>query len=156
MTSLFDQELKQYPSLRKEVERAANESLERMKTESRKANLMLVDMECCYLTVEFFRNFPQDLEKGGDPKKSIFHRYNEMYLRRIGELLLFHNSDLNLSHNFENQSWLLNSILDLNAGTTVLQYVNMVLSGVVHSVPKSVAYCQVRDAKCSLLDHFFM
>ncbi|GKD34651.1 dynamin-related protein 5A, partial [Tanacetum coccineum] len=96
-------ELKQHPSLRNEVERAANESLERMKTESRKATLMLVDMECCYLTVDFFRNLPQDFEKG----------------------------------------------------TTVLQYVNMVLSGLVHSVPKSVVYCQVREANHSLLDHFF-
>ncbi|GJZ85148.1 dynamin central domain-containing protein [Tanacetum coccineum] len=116
-------ELKQYPSLRKEVERAANESLERMKTESRKATLMLVDMECCYLTVDFFRNLPQDFEKGGNPTQSMFDRYNEMYLGRIG--------------------------------TTVLQYVNMVLSGLVHSVPKSVVYCQVREAKRSLLDRFF-
>ncbi|GJR91721.1 dynamin-related protein 5A isoform X2 [Tanacetum coccineum] len=116
-------ELKQHPSLRKEVERAANESLERMKTESRKATLMLVDMECCYLAVDFFRNLPQDFVKGGNPTQSMFDRYNEMYLRRIG--------------------------------TTVLQYVNMVLSGLVHSVPKSVAYCQVREAKRSLLDRFF-
>ncbi|XP_071695066.1 dynamin-related protein 5A-like isoform X5 [Rutidosis leptorrhynchoides] len=116
-------ELKQYPSLRKEVERAANESLERMKTESRKATLMLVDMECCYLTVDFFRNLPQDLEKGGNPTQSLFDRYNEMYLRRIG--------------------------------TTVLQYVNKVLLGLMNSVPKSVVYCQVREAKRSLLDRFF-
>ncbi|GKB23468.1 reverse transcriptase domain-containing protein [Tanacetum coccineum] len=88
------EELKQYPSLRKEVERAANESLERMKTESRKATLMLLDMECCYLTVDFFRNLPQDFEKGGNPTG-------------------------------------------------------------VHSVPKSVVYCQVREAKRSLLDRFF-
>ncbi|KAM0059876.1 putative dynamin stalk domain, dynamin, GTPase region, GTPase effector domain, Dynamin superfamily [Helianthus debilis subsp. tardiflorus] len=116
-------ELKQFPSLRKEVERAANESLERMKNESRKATLMLVDMECCYLTVDFFRNLPQEVEKGGNPTQSIFDRYNETYLRRIG--------------------------------TTVLQYVNMVLSGLVNSIPKSVVHCQVREAKRSLLDHFF-
>ncbi|MFS8029839.1 putative dynamin central domain, dynamin, GTPase region, GTPase effector domain, Dynamin superfamily [Helianthus anomalus] len=116
-------ELKQFPSLRKEVERAANESLERMKNESRKATLMLVDMECCYLTADFFRNLPQEVEKGGNPTQSIFDRYNETYLRRIG--------------------------------TTVLQYVNMVLSGLVKSIPKSVVHCQVREAKRSLLDHFF-
>lgn len=85
---LFGQELKQYPSLRKEVERAANQSLERMKNESRKATLMLVDMECCYLTADFFRNLPQELEKGGNPTQSIFDRYNEAYLRRIGELFV--------------------------------------------------------------------
>ncbi|KAL7609093.1 dynamin-related protein 5A isoform X1 [Lactuca sativa] len=116
-------ELKQYPSLRKEVERAANESLERMKKESRKATLMLVDMECCYLTADFFRNLPQEFEKGGNPTLSIFDRYNDSYLRRIG--------------------------------ATVLQYVNMVLAGLVNSVPKSVVHCQVREAKRSLLDHFF-
>ncbi|KAD3641450.1 hypothetical protein E3N88_30674 [Mikania micrantha] len=116
-------ELKQYSSLRKEVEWAANKSLERMKTESRKAALMLVDMECCYLTVDFFRNLPQEVEKGGNPTQSIFDRYNETYLRRIG--------------------------------MTVLQYVNMVLSGLVNSIPKSVVHCQVREAKRSLLDHFF-
>ncbi|KAJ0431382.1 putative dynamin central domain, dynamin, GTPase region, GTPase effector domain, Dynamin superfamily [Helianthus annuus] len=115
--------LKQFPSLRKEVERAANKSLERMKNESRKATLMLVDMECCYLTVDFFRTLPQEVEKGGNPTQSIFDRYNETYLRRIG--------------------------------TTVLQYVNMVLSGLVNSIPKSVVHCQVREAKRSLLDHFF-
>ncbi|KAI3713524.1 hypothetical protein L1987_72102 [Smallanthus sonchifolius] len=116
-------ELKQYPSLRKEVERAANESLERMKNESRKAILMLVDMECCYLTADFFRNLPQEVDKVGNPTQSIFDRYNEVYLRRIG--------------------------------TTVLQYVNMVLLGLVNSIPKSVVHCQVRQAKRSLLDHFF-
>ncbi|XP_076922993.1 dynamin-related protein 5A-like [Bidens hawaiensis] len=116
-------ELKQYPSLRKEVEQAANESLERMKTKSRKATLMLVDMECCYLTADFFRNLPQEVEKGGNPTQSIFDRYNEAYLQRIG--------------------------------TTVLQYVYMVLSRLVNSIPKSVVHCQVREAKRSLLDHFF-
>ncbi|XP_024994126.1 dynamin-related protein 5A-like isoform X4 [Cynara cardunculus var. scolymus] len=116
-------ELKQYPSLRKEVENAANESLERMKKESKKATLMLVDMECSYFTVDFFRNLPQEVDKGGNPTQSIFDRYNDIYLRRIG--------------------------------TTVLQYVNMVLAGLVNSVPKSVVHCQVREAKRSLLDHFF-
>lgn len=70
------------------MERAANESLERMKKESRKATLMLVDMECCYLTADFFRNLPQEFEKGGNPTLSIFDRYNDSYLRRIGKLLV--------------------------------------------------------------------
>ncbi|KAF5753492.1 putative GTPase effector domain, Dynamin superfamily [Helianthus annuus] len=43
----------------------------------------------------------------------------------------------------------------MKTGTTVLQYVNMVLSGLVNSIPKSVVHCQVREAKRSLLDHFF-
>uniref|UniRef100_A0A5B6ZNJ7 Putative dynamin-related protein 5A n=1 Tax=Davidia involucrata TaxID=16924 RepID=A0A5B6ZNJ7_DAVIN len=116
-------ELKQYPTLRVEVGNAACESLDRMKEESRKATLQLVEMECSYLTVDFFRKLPQDIEKGGNPTHSIFDRYNDSYLRRIG--------------------------------TTVLSYVNMVCGSLRNSVPKSIVYCQVREAKRSLLDHFF-
>ena len=50
-----------------------------------KATLQLVDMECGYLTVEFFRKLPQDVDKGGNPTHSIFDRYNDSYLRRIGK-----------------------------------------------------------------------
>ncbi|KAG1346697.1 dynamin-related protein 5A [Cocos nucifera] len=116
-------ELKQYPTLRVEVGNAAFESLDRMREESKKATLKLVDMECGYLTVDFFRKLPQDIEKGGNPTHSIFDRYNDLYLRRIG--------------------------------TTVLAYVNMVCASLRNSIPKSIVYCQVREAKRSLLDHFF-
>ncbi|KAF7826181.1 dynamin-related protein 5A-like [Senna tora] len=118
-----DAELKQYPTLRTELGSAAIESLERMREESRKATLLLVDMECGYLTVEFFRKLPQDAEKGGNPTLSLFDRYNDSYLRRIA--------------------------------TTVLSYVNMVCATLRNTIPKSVVYCQVREAKRSLLDHFF-
>ncbi|XP_023004962.1 dynamin-related protein 5A isoform X1 [Cucurbita maxima] len=116
-------ELKQYPTLRAEVLKAAVDSLERMKEESKRATLQLVDMECGYLTVEFFRKLPQDVEKGGNPTHSIFDRYNDSYLRRVG--------------------------------STVLSYVNMVCATLRNSIPKSIVYCQVREAKRSLLDHFF-
>lgn len=82
---LNSQELKQYPSLRVKVENAAVDSLERMREESKKAALKLVDMECGYVTVEYFRKLPQDIEKGGNPTHSIFDRYNDSYLRRIGK-----------------------------------------------------------------------
>ncbi|GJN15167.1 hypothetical protein PR202_gb02060 [Eleusine coracana subsp. coracana] len=116
-------ELKQFPTLRVEVGNAAFESLDRMRDESRKNTLKLVDMECSYLTVDFFRKLPQDVEKGGNPSHSIFDRYNDSYLRRIGQ--------------------------------TVLSYINMVCSTLRNSIPKSIVYCQVREAKRSLLDHFF-
>ncbi|GMH21748.1 hypothetical protein Nepgr_023590 [Nepenthes gracilis] len=116
-------ELRQYPTLRVEVNNAACESLERMRDESKRATLQLVDMESSYLTVEFFRKLPQDVEKGGNPTHSIFDRYNDSYLRRIA--------------------------------TTVLSYVNMVCATLRNSIPKSIVYCQVREAKRSLLDHFF-
>lgn len=116
-------ELRQYPTLRVEVVNAATEALERMRDESKRATLQLVDMECGYLTVDFFRKLPQDVEKGGNPTHSIFDRYNDSYLRRIG--------------------------------STVLSYVNMVCATLRNSIPKSIVYCQVREAKRSLLDHFF-
>jgi hypothetical protein len=47
--------------------------------------MMLVDMECSYLTVDFFRKLPQDVETGGSPTQSIFDRYNDSYLRRISK-----------------------------------------------------------------------
>lgn len=116
-------ELKQYPTLRVEVTNAACESLDRMKEESRRATLQLVEMEYSYLTVDFFRKLPQDVDKGGNPTHSIFDRYNESYLRRVG--------------------------------TTVLSYVHMVCGSLRNSIPKSIVYCQVREAKRSLLDLFF-
>ncbi|KAJ0837381.1 putative dynamin central domain, dynamin, GTPase region, GTPase effector domain, Dynamin superfamily [Helianthus annuus] len=116
-------ELKQYPSLKVEVMSAACESLDRMRIESKRAALQLVDMESSYLTVDFFRKLPQDVEKGGNPTHSIFDRYNEAYLRRVGAI--------------------------------VLSYVHMVVGTLRHSIPKSVVYCQVREAKRSLLDRFF-
>ncbi|EOX95705.1 DYNAMIN-like 1B isoform 2 [Theobroma cacao] len=119
-----DAELKQYPTLRVEVRNAAIESLERLREESKRATLQLVDMECGYLTVEFFRKLPQDIEKGGNPTHSVFDRYNDSYLRRVGS-------------------------------STVLSYVNMTCASLRNSIPKSVVYCQVREAKRSLLDFFF-
>ncbi|TQE13445.1 hypothetical protein C1H46_001012 [Malus baccata] len=116
-------ELKQYPTLRVEVANAAFESLERMKEESKRATLQLVDMECGYLTVDFFRKLPQDIDKGGNPTHSLFDRYNDAYLRRVGH--------------------------------SVLSYVNMVCSSLRIAIPKSIVYCQVREAKRCLLDHFF-
>lgn len=41
------------------------------------------------------------------------------------------------------------------AGTTVLSYVNVVCAGLRHSIPKSIVYCQVREAKRSLLDLYY-
>ncbi|KAK6142703.1 hypothetical protein DH2020_023051 [Rehmannia glutinosa] len=131
-------ELKQYPSLRVEVGNAAVESLDRMKEESKKATLQLVEMENSYLTVDFFRKLPQDVEKGGNPTHSIFDRYNDSYLRRI-----------EFSLNLPDRS------RTFCTGSTVLSYVNMVCGSLRNSIPKSIVYCQVREAKRSLLDHFF-
>lgn len=142
------QELKQYPALRVEVTNAAIESLDKMRDGSKKATLQLVDMECSYLTVDFFRKLPQDVEKGGNPTHSIFDRYNDSYLRRIGKVKAYIIIEcgiyIPISH-----------LLHLATGSNVLSYVNMVCAGLRNSIPKSIVYCQVREAKRSLLDHFF-
>ena len=82
--------MKQYPGLRVEVGNAAIDSLEKMREESKRATLQLVDMECGYLTVDYFRKLPQDVDKGGNPTHSIFDRYNDSYLRRIGKFYKIH------------------------------------------------------------------
>eukprot|EP00249_Psilotum_nudum_P016137 c25674_g1_i1 orf=335-2170(-) len=78
------QELKRFPTLQAELAAASGESLEKFREESRKTALRLVDMEASYLTVEFFRKLPQEMEKGGNPSASTMERYTEAHLRRIG------------------------------------------------------------------------
>ena len=41
-------------------------------------------MESSYLTVDFFRKLPQEVEKTGNPTASAMDRYTEAHLRRIG------------------------------------------------------------------------
>ncbi|KAL0425464.1 UNVERIFIED_CONTAM: Dynamin-related protein 1E [Sesamum radiatum] len=60
------QELKRFPTLQSAIAGAANEALEKFREESKKTALRLVDMEAAYLTVEFFRRLPQEVEKAGN------------------------------------------------------------------------------------------
>lgn len=83
---LLCQELKRFPSLQAELAQAAIEALEKMRDDSKKTALRLVDMEASYLTVDFFRKLPQEIEKGGNPAASAMDRYTDGHLRRIGEL----------------------------------------------------------------------
>ncbi|KAK9121574.1 hypothetical protein Syun_019191 [Stephania yunnanensis] len=117
------QELKRFPTLQAEIAAAANEALERFRDDSRKTSLRLVDMESSYLTVDFFRKLPQEVEKGGNPAAATVDRYTEGHFRRIG--------------------------------SNVSSYIGMVSDTLKNSIPKAVVYCQVREAKRSLLDHFY-
>ncbi|KAK4262496.1 hypothetical protein QN277_028051 [Acacia crassicarpa] len=78
------QELKRFPTLQAEIAAAANEALERFRGESKKTTLRLVEMESSYLTVDFFRKLPQEVDKGGNPVLSSADRYAEEHYRRIG------------------------------------------------------------------------
>lgn len=118
------QELKRFPSLQAEIAAAAGEALERFREDSRKTVTRLVDMESSYLTVDFFRQLPQEVEKGGNPAAaSTVDRYTEGHFRRIG--------------------------------SNVSSYVGMVSETLKTIIPKAVVYCQVRQAKQSLLNHFY-
>lgn len=78
------QELKRFPTLQAELAAASTEALERFRDDGRKTAQRLVDMEAGYLTVDFFRRLPQELDKGGNVSTSVTDRYTEAHLRRIG------------------------------------------------------------------------
>ncbi|KAJ4836389.1 Dynamin- protein 1E [Turnera subulata] len=117
------EDLKRFPTLQAEIVLAANDALERFREESKKSTLRLVDMESSYLTVDFFRKLPNEMEKGGNLAASNTDRYAEEHLQRIG--------------------------------SNVSKYIRMVAEALRISIPKAVVYCQVREAKQCLLDHFY-
>jgi hypothetical protein len=118
------QELRRFPTLQAEIATAATEALERFREDSKKTTLRMVEMESSYLTVDFFRKLPTEMEKGGNPAASSADRYTEGNFRRIG--------------------------------SNVSSYVKMVSETLKNTVPKAVVHCQVREAKRSLLDHFYI
>lgn len=117
------QELKRFPTLQAEIAAAANEALERFREDSKKTTLRLVDMESSYLTVDFFRKLPQDVQRGGNLTATSTDRYTEGHFRQIG----------------------------LN----VTSYIASVAETLRNGIPKAVVHCQVKEAKRSLLDHFY-
>lgn len=138
------QELRRFPSLQNQIATAAGEALERFREESRKTVTRLVEMESSFLTVDFFRNLPQEVERVGNPAAAprnpaaaprnpaggnpaaapTVERYSDVHFRRIA--------------------------------SNVSSYVGMVLETLKTTIPKAVVYCQVREAKQSLLNHFYV
>lgn len=124
------QELKRFPSLQTELAAACYKALERFREDGRKTTLRLVDMESAYLTVEFFRKLPQEVDKTGtgnprnaNPPAPSDDRYADAHFRRIA--------------------------------SNVSSYIGMVSETLKNTIPKSVVHCQVREAKRSLLNHFY-
>jgi hypothetical protein len=118
-----EQELKRFPTFQAELAAAANEALERFRGEGKKTTLRLVDMESSYLTVDFFRRLPQEVEKAGSPAPSNGDQYAEGHFRRIA--------------------------------SNVSSYIGLVADTLKNTIPKAVVYCQVRQAKQSLLNHLY-
>ncbi|XP_043696888.1 phragmoplastin DRP1C-like [Telopea speciosissima] len=121
---VLDVELKQFPTLQTDI---AGEALERFREDSRKTVIRLVDMESSYLRVEFFRKLPTEPEKSSNASGS----------NATGS-----NMDRYSENHFQ------------RIGSNVLAYVGMVCDALNNSIPKAVVYCQVREAKRSLLNHF--
>ncbi|KAI3890987.1 hypothetical protein MKW98_007292 [Papaver atlanticum] len=119
------QELKRFPTLQSDIAAAANEALERFRDDSRKTVLRLVEMESSYLTVEFFRKLPMEPEKGGPTPNTA------------------PTSDRYSENHLR------------RIGSNVSAYIGMVCDTLKHSIPKAVVYCQVREAKRSLLNYFY-
>ncbi|XP_074581263.1 phragmoplastin DRP1E-like [Curcuma longa] len=117
------QELKRFPSLQAELAAACYQALERFREDSRKTAIRLVDMEASYLTVDFFRKLPQDIDKTGNPSTISADRYSEGHFRRIA--------------------------------SNVSSYIVMVSEMLKNTLPKATVHCQVREAKRSLLNHFY-
>ncbi|KAI5394578.1 phragmoplastin DRP1C [Lathyrus oleraceus] len=123
------EELKRFPTLKNEIATAANDSLDRFREESRKTVTRLVDMESSYLTVEFFRKI--NLESETNPGRNTPN-----------------NPNPNLDSYSDNH---LRKI-----GSNVNAYINMICDTLKNSIPKAVVYCQVREAKRSLLNRFYV
>ncbi|CAN6980475.1 unnamed protein product [Brassica rapa subsp. trilocularis] len=121
------EELKRFPTLASDIAAAANEALERFRDESRKTVLRLVDMESSYLTVEFFRKLHMEPEKEKPNPRNAPQP----------------NADIYSDSHFR------------KIGSNVSAYINMVCDTLRISLPKAVVYCQVREAKRSLLNFFY-
>ncbi|CAK9311359.1 unnamed protein product [Citrullus colocynthis] len=119
-------ELKRFPTLQSDIAAAATEALERFREESRKTVLRLVDMESSYLTVDFFRKLHMEPDKNPNPSQA-------------GP-----NADRYTDNHFR------------RIGSNVSSYIGMVCDTLKNSIPKAVVYCQVREAKRSLLNHFYV
>ncbi|CAL0331084.1 unnamed protein product [Lupinus luteus] len=126
------EELKRFPTLSNDIAAAANESLEKFREESRKTVLRLVDMESSYLTVEFFRKIHLEPEKNPNAPNA------PNALNRGGSTI--DNTDNHLR----------------KIGSNVNAYIGMVCETLKNSIPKAVVYCQVREAKRSLLNRFYV
>lgn len=125
------EELKRFPTLTTDIATAANEALERFREESRKTVVRLVEMESSYLTVDFFRKLHAEPEK--KPEKNLEKNGNPPGPNNDR----FHDNSLR------------------RIGSNVSAYIAMVSDTLKNTIPKAVVYCQVREAKRSLLTHFY-
>lgn len=149
----WKQELKRFPTLQVAIAGAAGEALEKFREESKKTVIRLVDMESSYLTVDFFRKLPQEvgspvatrMEKGGNPAAAKMEKGGTPAAAKMekGGTPATINVDRHAEGHFR------------RIGSNVSSYVGMVSDTLRSTIPKAVVYCQVREAKQSLLNYFY-
>lgn len=128
-------------------------------------------MEASYLTVEFFRKLPQEVdrlgnpgerggnpgerggnpgERGGNPSGERGRGGNPSGERGRGEYPTERGGNPTASNVDRYSEGHFRRI-----GSNVSAYVGMVSDTLKNTIPKAVVYCQVREAKMSLLNHFY-
>ncbi|OEL24533.1 Dynamin-related protein 1E [Dichanthelium oligosanthes] len=127
------EQLRRFPTLQAAIATAANEALERFREDGRSTALRLVEMEATYPTVEFFRTRPQDPAADASSKAGAKpSAESSVPLDRYGD-----------GHY-------------RNIASNVSQYIRVVGEGLLKTIPKAAVHCQVREAKRSLLNHFYV
>lgn len=146
-------ELKRFPSLQVAIAGAAGEALEKFREESKKTVARLVEMESSYLTVDFFRKLPQEVVNPGNPGhpgtpvSTKMERGNPAASRGERGERGVTPSAINVDRYAEGHF--------RRIGSNVSSYVNMVSETLRLTIPKAVVYCQVKEAKQSLLNYFY-
>nr|KAJ0197544.1 hypothetical protein LSAT_V11C700347000 [Lactuca sativa] len=150
------EELRRFPTLQSTLAAAAGEALEKFRDESKKTVIRLVDMESSYLTVDFFRKLPQEVEKlgpGGPPPPSD---------RRASSADRKNPPPPPPSDRGGDRGNAVDPLGDRYAdahfrriGSNVSSYIGMVSDTIKSTIPKAVVYCQVKEAKQNLLNYFY-
>ncbi|KAI7748421.1 hypothetical protein M8C21_007579 [Ambrosia artemisiifolia] len=147
------EELRRFPTLQSALAAAAGEALEKFRDESKKTVVRLVEMESSYLTVDFFRKLPQEVEKvgpappPGDRRASSADRKNPPPDRGIPAADRASAVDP-LGDRYADNHF-------RRIGSNVSSYIGMVSDTLRSTIPKAVVYCQVKEAKQNLLNYFY-
>ncbi|KAI3711236.1 hypothetical protein L2E82_41183 [Cichorium intybus] len=150
------EELRRFPTLQSTLAAAASEALEKFRDESKKTVVRLVDMESSYLTVDFFRKLPQEVERSGPPppgdrRASSADRKNPPPPPP---------SERGIPGGDRGSA--VDPLGDRYAdahfrriGSNVSSYIGMVSDTLKSTIPKAVVFCQVKEAKQNLLNYFY-
>ncbi|KAF5801093.1 putative dynamin central domain, dynamin, GTPase region, GTPase effector domain, Dynamin superfamily [Helianthus annuus] len=151
------EELRRFPTLQSALAAAAGEALEKFRDESKKTVVRLVEMESSYLTVDFFRKLPQEVENVGGPAPPPGDRRTSSADRKNPP-----PSDRDRGKPAAERASPVDPLGDRYAdnhfrriGSNVSSYIGMVSDTLRSTIPKAVVFCQVKEAKQNLLNYFY-